>query len=110
MRRREGLVQVHVDDVEAHIARAHLAEDGVEVGAVVVQQAAGVVNDLGDFLDATFEHAAGGGIGQHDAGGVRTHGRLQRLDVDVAFVVDRDLPDHAAAHRGGGGVGAVRRD
>ena len=35
--------------------------------------------------------------------------RLQRLDVDVAFVVVGNFPHHAAAHRGGGGVGAVRR-
>ena len=110
VRRREGLVQVHVDDIEAHVTRAHLAEDGVEVGAVVVQQAARIVDDLRHFLDAALEHAAGGRIGQHDARGVRTHGRLERLDVDVAFVVDGNLLHHAAAHGGGGGVGAVRRD
>ena len=45
VRRRERLVQVHVDDVEAHVARAHLAEDRVEVGAVVVQQPARLVHD-----------------------------------------------------------------
>ena len=110
MRRGEGLVQVHVDDVEAHVTRTHLAENGVEVGAVVVQQAARVVDDLRHFLDAPLEHAAGGRIGEHDAGGIRTHRRLQRLDVDVAFVVDGNFLDHAAAHGGGGGIGAVRRD
>ena len=102
-------MQVHVDDVEAHVAGAHLAENGVEIGAVVVQQAARVVHDARHFLDAPLEHAAGGRIGEHDAGGVRTHGRLQRLDVHVAFVVDGNLFDDAAAHGGGGRVGAVRR-
>ena len=110
MRRGKRLVQVHVDDVEAHVTRTHLAENGVEIGAVVVQQPARVVHDLRHFLDATLEHAAGGRIGEHDAGGIRTHRRLQRFDVDVAIVVDRDFPDHATAHGGGGGVGAVRGD
>ena len=39
----------------------------------------------------------------------RTHGRLQRVDVHVAFVVDGNLVHDAAAHRGGRRVGAVRR-
>ena len=103
-------MQVHVDDVEAHVARTHLAQDGVEVGAVVIQQATRVVDDLRHFLDAPFEYAAGGRIGEHDASGVRTHGGLERLDVYVAVVVDRDLLHHAAAHGGRGGVGAMRRD
>jgi hypothetical protein len=38
-------VQVDVHDVEAHVAGQHLAEDRVQVGAVVVQQAAGLVDD-----------------------------------------------------------------
>ena len=48
-------MQVHVDDVEAHVAGAHLAEDGVEVGAVVVEQAAGVVDGFGDGFDLPLE-------------------------------------------------------
>ena len=84
VRRGERLVQVHVDDVEAHVARAHLAEDRVEVRAVVVQQAAGLVHDARDLLDAALEHAERGGIGEHDAGGLRADRGLQRFEVDVA--------------------------
>ena len=57
MRRGEGLVQVHVDRVEAHVAGTDLAQDRVEVGAVVVQQAAGVVHQRGDFDDPALEDA-----------------------------------------------------
>src|SRR6185436_4772484 len=94
----ESLVQVHVYDVKAHVARAHLAEDGVEVGAVVVQQAARIVHDLRHFLDASLEHAAGGRIGEHDAGRVRSDGRLQGFHVHVAFIVDGNFLHDAAAH------------
>ena len=55
MRRRECLVQVHVDDIEAHVAGTHLAEDGIQVRTVVVQQATGLVDDA-VFEEATDEH------------------------------------------------------
>ena len=99
MRRRERLVQVHVDRVEAHVARPHLAEDRVEVRAVVVQQAAGLVHELRDLDDAPLEHADRRRIGQHDAGGLRAEHFLQRFDIDVAIGVRRDLAHRAAAHR-----------
>ena len=57
VRRREGLVQIHVDDVEAHVAGADLAENGVEIRAVVVEQAAGLVHDARHLRDPVLEHA-----------------------------------------------------
>ena len=53
--RGKGLVQVQVQDVETHVSRLHFPQDRIQVRAVVVQQAAGVVNDGGDFLDSPFE-------------------------------------------------------
>src|ERR1019366_503466 len=44
----EGLVQVHVDDVEPHVARAHHAEDGIEVGSVVVEEAPDLMHGGGN--------------------------------------------------------------
>ena len=44
MRRREGLVEVDVHNVEAHIARAGYSEERIEVGSVVVHKAAGLVD------------------------------------------------------------------
>jgi hypothetical protein len=38
MRGSEGLVQVHVDDVEAHVTGSHDADDRVEVRAVVIEK------------------------------------------------------------------------
>ena len=57
VRRREGLVQVEVADVEAEVARARDAEDRVEVGAVHVDLHALGVAHLGDLVDARLEHA-----------------------------------------------------
>ena len=45
----EGLVEVQVDAVKPHVPGPDVAHDGVEVGPVVVAQAAGVVDDLGDL-------------------------------------------------------------
>jgi len=65
MRCREGLVEVDVHDVEAHIAGAAFAEQGVEVGTVVVHQAASLVNHLSNFQHARLEDAEGVGVGHH---------------------------------------------
>ena len=107
MGRGEGLVQVHVDDVEAHVARAHLAEDGVEVGAVVIEQAPGLVHRGGDRLDVAVEDAHGARVGEHDAGGLGTDRVTQGRDVHVAVAAGGDLAHPVAAHDGRGGIGAV---
>src|SRR3546814_20692205 len=64
----EGFVQVHVDDVEAHVTGTHFAEDGVEVRTIVVEQAAGAVNGFGDGFDLPFEDAARGRVGDRKCG------------------------------------------
>ena len=109
VRRREGLVQIDVDDVEAHRARLDLAEDGVEVRTVVVQQPARGVHDVADVEDALLEHAERGGIGQHQTRGLRPDRGAQALDVDIAVAIGGDLAHREAAHGRGGGIGAVRR-
>jgi hypothetical protein len=55
VRLRERLVQVVVDDVEAHVAGARDPDHRVQVRAVVVEERAGVVEDLRDLLDALVE-------------------------------------------------------
>ncbi len=106
---REGLVQVHMDDVEAHVAGPHLAQDRVQVRAVVVQEPARIVHDARDLLDAALEHAERRRIRQHDAGRPRADRGLERLKIDVALGVHGDLAHGIAAHRRGRGVRAVRR-
>ena len=107
VRRGEGLVQVHVDAVKAHVAGAHHAHDGVEIGPVIVAEAAGLVDQAGDLQDVLIEEAHGVGIGEHEPRGVLPQDRLQGLQVHAAVRGGGDVHHLVAAHGGGGGVGAV---
>ena len=108
MRRREGLVQVHVNDVESHVAGPDLAADRVQIGAVVVQQATGVFHDALDLEDLALEYSQGRRIGEHDARRLRADHCLERLEIDVAVGPGRHFHGDAAAHRRSRGVGTVR--
>ena len=109
VRLREGLVQVDVDDVEAHVAGARVAHDRVQVGAVVVEGPARVVDDLGDLRDVLVEEPEGVRVGQHQAGRVVARLRAQVVEVDAAALVGGQLHHLVAGHRHRGGVGAVGR-
>ena len=56
MRCGKSLVQVNMNDVEAHIAGLDFTEYGVEVRAVVIQQPARLVDDFAHFSDVLFKH------------------------------------------------------
>ncbi len=107
----EGLVQVQVRDVAAELARLGQPDEGVEVGAVDVDLAAGGVDGVADLADVGVVHTVGGRVGDHDRG----QRVLVQLDLGVQVgVVDRavgggghDNNLHAGEHRGGR-VGAVR--
>ena len=87
--RGEGLVQVHVDDVEPHVPGPHDTEDGIEVGAVVVEEPTDPVDGGGDLGDVLLEEAERVRVGQHDAGHVLVEHRPQGLHVDAPPVVAR---------------------
>ena len=70
VRLRERLVQVEVDDVEAHVARARAPHHRVEVRAVVVERRARVVDERGDLLDVRVEQPERVRVGEHQAGDV----------------------------------------
>ncbi|KNE86950.1 hypothetical protein PSTG_19681, partial [Puccinia striiformis f. sp. tritici PST-78] len=83
----EGLVQVEVADVGAEPARSSQADQGVQIGAVDVDLAAGVVHRSADLAHLGLVDAVRGGVGQHDRGeplGVLVHLRAQVVEVDVA--------------------------
>src|SRR3954452_22309701 len=103
----EGLVQVVVDDVEAHVARARTPHDGVEVRAVVVERRADLVDDLRDLGDVLVEQPERVRVREHQARDVLVGLRPQVLDVDAAALVGADLDDLVAGHRHRGRVGAV---
>ena len=109
----EGLVQVEVDDVEAHVARADHPQDRVEVGAVVIHEAPDLVHRCRDLDDVLLEQPEGVGVGEHHPGDVGVEHLAQRADVDAAAGVALHRGDLVApqGHRGRvGAVGGVRDD
>ena len=64
----EGLVEVEMADVGAVVAGAAEADLGVHVGAVQVDLAAVLVDQVADLGDGALEDAVGAGVGDHDAG------------------------------------------
>ena len=110
VRRAERLVRVEVDDVEAHVAGPADAEHRVGVGAVVVEQAAGLVDQAGDLDDVLVEQAEGVGVGEHEAGDVALGDHLaQVVHVHAAARVAAHRGRHEAADDDAGRVRAVRR-
>src|SRR5204862_6002579 len=83
----EGLVQVHVHDVEPHVAGASHTQDGVQVGAVVVEQAADLVRGRGDLGDVLLEETEGVGVGEHDPGDVGVEALAEGGHVDHPTLV-----------------------
>ena len=99
-----------MDDVEAHVAGPRVPHHGVEVGAVVVERAARLVDQAGDLGDVLVEEAERVGVGQHQAGdlaGVGVDLRPQVVHLDPAALVGRHLDNLVAGHRHRGRVGAV---
>ena len=97
-----------MDDVEAHVAGPRVAHHRVEVGAVVVERPAGLVDQAGDLGDVLVEEAERVGVGQHQAGDVVVDLGPQVVHLDAAALVGRDLDHLVAGHRHRGRVGAVR--
>ncbi len=107
MGRGERLVEVEVHDVETHVARPHPTDDGVQVGAVVVELRPDRVGGLGYLDDAALEEAEGVRVREHDGGDLGGEALLQGLEVDLAVGTGGHLDDVVARHGGSRGVGAV---
>ena len=103
----ERLVGVVVHQVDAHVARPGDAEDGVHVGAVEVEQAAAVVQQLGDRADLRVEQAERVRVGHHEDGRLVAQLGLEVVEVDQAAAVALDRDRLEAGEMGRGGVGAV---
>ena len=56
--------------VDAEVAGTRLADQGVHVGAIHVEERAFGVKNVGDLVDLAFEHADGGRIGEHQRSGI----------------------------------------
>ena len=91
-------MKIQVNDVEPHVPRPHLAEDGIQVGTVIVEQAARIMHDLLDIKDSPLEDAERRRVRKHDASRVRSDGILQGLDINIAVCAGRNFRNFAATH------------
>ena len=108
VRNRKGLVRVEMHEIEAHVAGARVAHDGVRVGAVVVHEAAGFMNRRGNGGNVIFEEAERVRIGHHAHGGIGPEDRADLFDADPSALAARQRNYFEAAHCCGSRIGAVR--
>ncbi len=100
-------MQIHVDNVESDVCRTHDADNGVQVGSVIVAESACLVDELRDLHDVRVEETYRVRVGQHQAGSLRTEVGLEVVDVHRAVLVRLDDDGLVAGHRSRGRVGAV---
>ena len=96
-------------DINTQVARPDDSQQGVEVGAVHVEQGTVGVQGLGDGHDVGLKDAQGVGIGHHQGRHVRSEVRAQLGEADGAVGAGGDLLDLVTGEMGRGRVGAVRR-
>ncbi len=109
VRRAEGLVQVEMNYVEAHVSGTHHSHNRVEVCAVVIAQTARLVHYFGDFQNIFVKQAQSVGVCKHKSRRVVADKRFQSLNVHSALAVAGNGNDFKAAHVRAGGICAVRR-
>ena len=93
--------------IDAEIARAHLADDGVEVRPVAIDITARRMDRVGYRLHVALEQAASVGVGDHHTRNVRPEPRLERLEIDTPFGSRRDILNLVACKGSSGGIGAM---
>ncbi len=104
----EGFVQVQVDHIEPGVADTHFAQDGIEVGPVIIEQCIHLVDHADNLFQMILEQSQGVGAGHHDCGGLFVENTGQDLGIDDA--VHGFDGDHLISANGcGSGVGAVGR-
>ena len=107
VRGRKSFVQVEMHDIDAKIAGAGDAGEGVHVRAIHVEKRAFGVQDFGNFRHALFEDAERRGIGDHERRNVGRYEVAQFIDVNLAVRFGLDVFDFVAGDYRGGGIGSV---
>ncbi len=108
MGRSEGLVQVQVDNIKTKISRFGLAQDGIQVGPVIIHKGVDRMGRLGYLFHIRIEQAQGIGIGHHHPGHLLVQHGFKGPGVhDPLF---RGHGDHLITGYGRAGrIGAVGR-
>ena len=78
----EGLVEIEVHYVEAHIARTHGAQQRVHIGSVIVEEASAAVYKFCNLRYFALEESERVRIGHHNAGYFRSEEWFEGLYID----------------------------
>ncbi len=103
-------MQVDVGDVAAEFAGRGDAHQGIEVGPVDIDLAAGGVDAGADLGHRLLEHAVGRGVGEHERRQpvvVRGDGVVEVGEIDVAVAIAAHHHHPQAGHLRAGRIGAV---
>ena len=103
----EGLVQVEVHRVKAHQARRCDAEDGVEVGTVVIHLTACIVDNFAGCLDIRLEQTERVGVGDHHRRRGFVGDSSEGVEVHPTVGEAGDFDNFETGHGSTGRVGAV---
>ena len=85
VRNSKCFMQVEVHYIEAQIARAHDAQQSVQIGSVSIHQTAALVHQLDHINDVLIEQAKCVGICQHHANNRIVTGRFECGQINVAI-------------------------
>ncbi len=108
MGRREGLVQVEMEDIDPHLPRFEHTEHGVHVRTVAVDESPTSMDDFRDLDDMGFEEAERVGVRDHEGGDLFVHETFDRLRFEDPPLAGGSDDDLVAAERGAGRIRSVR--
>ena len=100
-------MQIQVHDINAEISGTNLADQGVHVGAVHVEQSTLRMHDFGNLMNLLLEYSQGIGVGEHECGDFFIHLRGERDYIHHASGIGLHLLNVVSHHGCGCGIGAV---
>ena len=110
MRSRECLVQIDMHHIKAHVTRAGSTQHGVQVGTVIVHQAASSMHQFLNLGNLLLEESQRIGVGHHHSGNLRamlSQQFLQGFHIHGAVVQRLHLYDVQSTDSSAGRVGSV---
>ena len=93
-------MQVGVADVDAKVAELHESQQRVQVRAVSVHQAAGIVDDARDFQDVRLEESQCAWDRQHEDAGILACMQREVFQIDIAIGIGLHGLHFEACHGG----------
>jgi hypothetical protein len=112
MRDAKGLVKIEMADIGSVITRPADTYLGIHVGAIQINLASMVMNQLANLFHLFLKNPVGGRVGDHEGCqliGMFSHSGFEILKIDISLIVAAYADDLHAGHDGAGRVGSMSR-